>query len=52
MQVYTDTDEDFYVDTTDEWDIGDRVGIKIDPDKVTLEVVEETTDEEDEESEN
>ncbi len=47
VQVYTDTDEDFYVDTTDEWDIGDRVGIKLDKNKINLEVVEEE-DEEDE----
>lgn len=31
VQVYTDDDNDFLVDTKDEWDIGDRVGIKIDP---------------------
>ncbi len=47
VQVYTDTDEDFYVDTTDEWDIGDRVGIKLDKNKINLEVV-EAEDEEDE----
>lgn len=29
VQVYTDTDEDFYLTTTDEWDIDDRVGIAI-----------------------
>lgn len=46
VQVYTDTDEDFYVDTTDEWDIGDRVGIKIDPDKIRLELAEDDGDEE------
>ena len=31
VQVYTDDDHDFLVDTVDEWDIGDRVGIKINP---------------------
>ena len=37
VQVYTDTDEDFYVDTVYEWDIDDRVGIKIDPEKIIIE---------------
>ncbi len=37
VQVYTDTDEDFYIDTTDEWDMDDRVGIRIDGNKVRLE---------------
>ena len=37
VQVYTDTDEDFYVDTTDEWDIDDRVGIKINKENIILE---------------
>ncbi len=37
VQVYTDTDEDFYIDTADEWDMNDRVGVKIDVSKVTLE---------------
>lgn len=49
MQVYTDTDEDFYVDTADEWDIGDRVGIKVDAGKITLERIEEDGDEKAEE---
>ena len=31
VQVYTDDDQDFFIDTVDEWDIGDRVGIKINP---------------------
>lgn len=48
VQVYTDTDEDFYTDTPDEWDMGDRVGIKIDPAKITFEKIEE--EDEDEES--
>ncbi len=46
VQVYTDTDEDFYVDTSDEWDIGDRVGIKVDPNKIVLQPAEEEEDEE------
>ena len=37
VQVYTDTDEDFYIDTADEWDMDDRVGVKIDGAKVRLE---------------
>ena len=49
VQVYTDTDEDFYVDTADEWDIGDRVGIKVDAGKITLERIEEDGDEKAEE---
>ncbi len=46
VQVYTDTDEDFYVDTADEWDIGDRVGVKVDPNKIILQPAEEDEDEE------
>ena len=46
VQVYTDTDEDFYVDTTDEWDIDDRVGINLRREKVTV-VKAETAEEED-----
>lgn len=45
VQIYTDTDEDFYIDTVDEWDIGDRVGVKIAPDKLAVEK-EENADEE------
>ena len=46
VQVYTDTDEDFYTDTTDDWDIDDRVGVKINPEKIEVEVfVEEESDE-------
>lgn len=37
VQVFTDSDDDFYIDTADEWDMDDRVGIKIDPDKIRLE---------------
>ena len=36
VQVYTDTDEDFYIDTPDEWDLGDRVGIIIDKSKLKV----------------
>lgn len=36
VQVYTDDDNDFLIDTKDEWDIGDRVGIKIDPRDITV----------------
>ncbi len=49
VQVITDTYEDFYVDTADEWDMDDRVGIKIDPAKVLVDAYvapEETADEE------
>jgi spermidine/putrescine transport system ATP-binding protein len=45
VQIYTDTDEDFYTDTTDEWDIDDRVGVKIDKSKISVEVVEESDEE-------
>ncbi len=37
VQVYTDDDNDFFIDTVDEWDIGDRVGIRIDPKDLTVE---------------
>jgi len=37
VQVYTDNDVDFYIDTADEWDMDDRVGIKVDGSKVKLE---------------
>ena len=37
VQVFTDSDDDFYIDTADEWDMDDRVGIKIDGSKVKLE---------------
>ena len=46
VQVYTDTDEDFYLDTVDEWDIGDRVGINIDKNKIIVEKIEEQDEEE------
>ena len=37
VQVYTDDDNDFLVDTVDEWDIGDRVGILIKPEDMLVE---------------
>lgn len=46
VQIYTDTDEDFYIDTTDEWDIDDRVGVKVLADKIKVEKAEETENEE------
>lgn len=36
VQVYTDDDQDIYLNTEDEWDIGDRVGIKVDKSKIVL----------------
>ena len=48
VQVYTDTDEDFYIDTADEWDMNDRVGVKIDTSKVVLEKYVEQTEEKEE----
>ncbi len=36
VQIYTDDDNDFFIDTVDEWDIGDRVGVRIDPRDVTV----------------
>ena len=37
VQVYTDDDDFIYVDTVDEWDIGDRVGILIKPEDMVVE---------------
>ena len=48
VQVYTDTDEDFYIDTADEWDMNDRVGVKIDTSKVILEKFVEAAEEKEE----
>lgn len=45
VQIYSDTDEDFYTDTPYEWDINDRVGINIAPEKISLTKVEEEADE-------
>ncbi|MCL2598851.1 MAG: ABC transporter ATP-binding protein [Firmicutes bacterium] len=36
VQVYTDDDQDIFVDTPDEWDIGDRIGITIKKDAIKL----------------
>lgn len=41
VQVYTDTDEDFYLDTRYEWDMNDRVGIAIKPEDIIVEKTEE-----------
>ena len=50
VQIYTDTDEDLYIDTADEWDMDDRVGVKVDGSKVRLErFVEESEEGADEE---
>ena len=46
VQVYNDNDEDFYVDTADEWDMNDRVGVKVDGAKVRLEKYDPEEDEE------
>ncbi len=49
VQVYTDTDEDFYIDTVDEWDMDDRVGVRINGDLVRLERYDREKEAEDEE---
>ena len=36
VQVYTDDDNEFFVDTPDEWDMGDRVGVKIAPEDIEV----------------
>ena len=46
VQVFTDSDDDFYLITPDEWDMDDRVGIKIDGSKVKLELYTPDKDEE------
>ena len=46
LQVYTDADEYFYIYTADEWDMDDRVGVKIDGAKVRLEKYDPEKDEE------
>ncbi len=40
VQVYTDDDHDFFIDTVDEWDMGDRVGIAVKPEDITVTVFE------------
>ena len=42
VQLFTDDGEDFFVDSPYEWLLGDRVGIKIDPEKLAVEKDEET----------
>lgn len=46
VQVYTDDDDDIFVDTVDEWDIDDRVGIVIKPQDLHVEKYDEPEDEE------
>jgi len=36
VQVYTDYDEYFYIDTSEEWDANDRVGIRVEPGDIVL----------------
>lgn len=36
LTVFTDWDEDIFVDTTDVWDDGDRVGIRIAPENIRI----------------
>ncbi len=36
VQVYTDDDNEFFIDTVDEWDMGDRVGIRIKPEDIKV----------------
>lgn len=44
VQVYTDDDNDFLVDTSDEWDMDDRVGISIKAKDIIVEPIEESSD--------
>ena len=46
VQIYTDTDEDFYIDTVDEWDNDDRVGVLIDKTKIIVTEAEDENEEE------
>ncbi len=45
VQVYTDDDDDIYVDTVDEWDVDDRVGIVIKPQDIRVERYDESEEE-------
>ena len=36
LTVFTDWDEDIFVDTNDVWDDGDRVGIRIAPENIRV----------------
>ena len=38
LTVFTDWDEDIFVDTNDVWDDGDRVGIRIAPENIRVTV--------------
>lgn len=38
VQVYTDDDHDFFIDTVDDWDMNDRVGVKIKPEDIEVSV--------------
>lgn len=44
LQIRSDEGYDLYVDTNDVWDTGDRVGIKIDPEKMIISPVEHPSD--------
>ncbi len=44
VQVYTDDDDDIYVDTADEWDVDDRVGIVIKPEDLIVTKYDEPED--------
>lgn len=50
VQVYTDDDQDFYVDTAEEWDLDDRVGIVIDKADIMVQEYVEENDAEDEQN--
>jgi len=44
VQVYTDDDNDIIVDTADEWDINDRVGINIKKESIKLRAITKDSD--------
>ncbi len=47
VQVYTDDDQDFFVDTVEEWDNDDRVGIKVRPEDIIVQpYIQENQDDE------
>ncbi len=48
VQVYTDDDDDIYVDTVYEWDMDDRVGIVIKPQDIRVEKYVEADEEKEE----
>lgn len=41
VQVYTDDDNAFFIDTADEWDMNDRVGIAIKPEDIKVVAIKE-----------